>query len=139
LAPGGYLVIEEWGSDGAGRVLYSPIADTDELYSRYQQALMANFRASGNDGTWASRVHWLMVEAGLEAKTVARAESWRGGTAGCKLPISLSAQIEDDLVGHGITRDDLKNLRNHLNDKRVTLLANTTWSFIGRKPGLVEG
>ena len=33
-----------------------------------------------------------------------------------------------------MTRDDLKDLRNHLNDKRVVLLANTTWSFIGRKP-----
>lgn len=137
LAPGGYLVVEEWGADGAGRVEYSPMPRTYELWTLYQQAMMANFRANGNDGRWPQRVHTRMVEAGLEARTLTRAESWRGGTAGCRLPISLSAQIEDDLVRHGMTRDDLEELRNHLNDKRVVLLANTTWSFIGRKP--VEG
>ena len=93
LAPGGVLVIEEWGGTGPGVVLSSPWPETAELYRRYQAALMAMFAAAGNDPTWSVRVHAAMVAAGLsDVRTVVRARSWTGGTAGCRLPSVVTSR-----------------------------------------------
>ncbi|WP_204009140.1 methyltransferase domain-containing protein [Virgisporangium aurantiacum] len=137
LKPGGHLVIEDWGATGGGFVLRSPYKRTEVLFQQYQAALMAYLRSAGNDGTWIQRAHKLMVEAGLEVTTFTSAKSWNGRSPGCKLPISMSIQIEEHLVEHGMGRDDIYELRDHLNDPDVVLMGNLTWSFVGRKP--VEG
>ncbi|GAA0918959.1 methyltransferase domain-containing protein [Virgisporangium aurantiacum] len=138
LAPGGHLVIEEWGGVGAGMVLRAPTDQTEVLYSAYQQALRNYFTDYGNDGTWILRAYRLMVEAGLEAEVQTGAKSWVGGKAGCRLPIAMSEQIEDQLIAQGMTLDDLQKLRTHLVDPAVTVMGNQTWSFIGRRP-IAEG
>ncbi|GAA0939635.1 class I SAM-dependent methyltransferase [Virgisporangium aurantiacum] len=134
LAPGGYLVIEDWGGVGAGVVLRAPTGETEVLYSAYQQALRSYLQVHGNDGTWILRAYRLMVEAGLEAEVLTGATSWVGGQAGCRLPIELSKQIEDQLIEHGIALDDLRTLRTHLVNPDVTVMGNLTWSFVGRRP-----
>ena len=134
LAPGGVLVIEEWGGAGPGQVLSSPWSETVELYQRYQQALMAMFAAAGNDSTWSVRVHRVMAAAGLvDVRTTVRARSWTGGTAGCRLPIEVSGQVRDKLIEHGLDAEDLDVLRAHLTDPRVVVLGNLTWSIVGHK------
>jgi SAM-dependent methyltransferase len=134
LAPGGVLVIEEWGGAGPGQVLSSPWPQTAELYQRYQQALVAMFAAAGNDPTWSVRVHGVMVAAGLgDVRTTVRARSWTGGTAGCQLPIEVSAQVRERLLEHGLDAEDLDVLRAQLTDPRVVVLGNLTWSIVGHK------
>jgi hypothetical protein len=104
------------------------------LYRLYQAALMAMFAAAGNDATWAGRVHTAMVTAGLnDVRTVVRARSWTGGTAGCRLPIEVSGQVRQQLLDHGLDPDDLDTLRRHLADPRVVVLGNLTWSAVGHK------
>lgn len=134
LAPGGVLVIEEWGGAGPGVVLASPWPETAELYRRYQQALIGMFAAAGNDPTWSTRVHQVMDAAGLiDVRTTVRARSWSGGTAGCQLPIEVSGQVRDRLLDHGLDAEDLDVLRAQLTDPRVVLLGNLTWSIVGHK------
>lgn len=134
LAPGGVLVVEEWGGHGPGVVLSSPWPETVELYRRYQTALMAMFAAAGNDATWSVRVHAAMVAAGLnDVRTVVRARSWTGGTAGCRLPIAVSGQVRERLLDHGLDPGDLDELRTHLADPRVVVMGNLTWSTVGHK------
>lgn len=134
LAPGGVLVVEEWGGHGPGVVLSSPWPETAELYRRYQAALMAVFAAAGNDGSWSVRVHAAMVAAGLsDVRTVVRARSWTGGTAGCRLPVEVSGQVRERLLGHGLTAGELDALREHLADPRVVIMGNLTWSTVGHR------
>jgi SAM-dependent methyltransferase len=134
LAPDGVLVVEEWGGAGPGLVLSSPWPDTADLYQRYQQALLAMFASAGNDATWSVRVHAAMVAAGLsDVRTVVRARSWTGDSAGCRLPIAVSGQVRARLVEHGLDPDDLDLLRTHLSDPRVVVLGNLTWSITGHK------
>jgi SAM-dependent methyltransferase len=134
LAPGGVLVIEEWGGAGPGQVLSSPWPHTADLYRRYQQALMAVFAAAGNDGTWAVRVHAAMAAAGLaDVRTTVRARSWSGGTAGCMLPIEVSGQVREQLLANGLDPAELDLLRAQLADPRVVVMGNLTWSVVGHK------
>jgi SAM-dependent methyltransferase len=134
VAPGGVLVVEEWGGTGPGVVLSSPWSETAELYQRYQQALMGMFAAAGNDPSWSVRVHAAMVAAGLvDVRTKVHARSWTGGTAGCRLPIAVSDQVREQLFGHGLDADDLDLLRAHLADPRVVVLGNLTWSVVGHQ------
>jgi SAM-dependent methyltransferase len=135
LRPGGDLVIEDMGGSSLpGQVLYSPFDNTADLYEIYQHSLVKMFRANGNDTTWASRTHAVMTHAGLqEVRTVVSARSWHGGTAGCRLPATLSTQVEDQLIQHGATAAHLAELRLHLADPRVVILGNPTWSTVGRK------
>jgi len=134
LAPGGVLVIEEWGGAGPGVVLASPWPETAELYQRYQRALIGMFAAAGNDPTWSTRVHGVMVGAGLvDVRTTVRARSWSGGTAGCQLPIEVSGQVRDRLLEQGLDAEDLDVLRAQLTDPRVVLLGNLTWAIVGHK------
>ncbi|GAA1025788.1 methyltransferase domain-containing protein [Virgisporangium ochraceum] len=135
LAPGGTLMIEDWGVAGPGLVLDAPSPRTKRLFQRYQQALIAVFADAGNDPRWATRTHAAMRDAGLvDVETHTRARSWTGGSPGCQLPIAVSTELEDRLVTHGLTRSDLDELRHDLTDPRVVLTGNLTWSTIGRTP-----
>lgn len=134
LAPGGSIVVEDWGNYGPGKVLSSPWPDTADLYDRYQKALMATFAAAGNDPTWSGRIHTVMLNAGLTAvRTVVNARAWDGGSAGTNLPTVVSTVAAGQLTSHGVTEDDLATLRKHLADPRVAVLGNATLSVIGRR------
>ena len=114
--------------------MYSPWANTQTLYEQYQRALVAMFRAAGNDGGWAARTHAVMVDAGLiDVHTRVHARSWRGGTAGAGLPIAVSGQVADTLAEHGMPGHDLDELRQHLANPHVVVLGNLTWTTVGRR------
>jgi len=133
LSPGGALVVEEWGA-GPGRVLSTPDPEIAELYARYQEALLAVFRSAGNDTGWSARVHSAMVDIGLvDVETTVQARSWIGGSPGCLLPVLVSYELRDRLIGAGINGDELDRLRAALVDPRVVLLGNLTWSTTGRR------
>jgi SAM-dependent methyltransferase len=133
LAPGGALVVEEWGEAGPGLVLDAPDPDTATLFERYQRALLGVFTAQGNDTSWSRQIASAMRECGLiDVDVSVYAQSWPGGTAGCLLPITVSAELRDRLLEHGISAEDLDLLRTRLADPRVLLVGNLTWSAIGR-------
>ncbi|MFK3983025.1 class I SAM-dependent methyltransferase [Micromonospora sp. NPDC050397] len=136
LIPGGALVIEDWG-DWSGWVLTSPVPDAAGIYARYQAALLEVFRAAGNDPTWAGRTADAMTTAGLEDVSVAtRAESWRGGTAGCMLPVAVARELRDKLLAVGATAEDLDALPDVMTNRGTLLLGNMSFSTIGYRPEL---
>jgi SAM-dependent methyltransferase len=135
LAPGGALVIEEWGGAGPSRVLSDPGGPTAALYGRYTHALMAVFAEQGNDPTWCVRVPVTMVDAGLvDVRTAVHAQSWRGGSAGCELPIVVSTELSARLTAHGIDEGELEQLRTGLAEPATVVLGNLTWTTTGYKP-----
>jgi SAM-dependent methyltransferase len=135
LGPYGVVLVEEWGATCPAMVLVAPDPDAATLYERYQHALLAVFAEQGNDTTWSRQVPAAMSEAGLvDIDTAVYAQSWPGGTAGCLLPVTVSAELRERLVRHGISGEDLDRLREALADPRVLVLGNLTWSTIGRSP-----
>ena len=75
-----------------------------------------------------------MTNTGLvEVETRVQARSWRGGTFGASLPIAVSGQAADRLAEHGMSPDDLDELRQHLTNPDVHVLGNLTWPTIGRR------
>lgn len=134
LAPGGWLAIEDWGGPSIARVLFSPHAHTASLFDSYQRALTAMFKEAGNDPSWVTRIHQVLTLAGLiDVRTTVQSRQWRGGSPGCALPISVSRQAEEKLVGHGISAGELEELRRHLRDPAVVVLGNPTYSVIARR------
>lgn len=134
LAPGGALVVEDWGQ-WSGWVLTSPVPDAARIYARYQAALLEVFRAAGNDTTWAGRTADVMTGAGLVEVTVTtRADSWRGGSPGCMLPVAVSRELRDQLLATGATVEDLDALPEVMTNRATLLLGNMGFSTIGYRP-----
>jgi SAM-dependent methyltransferase len=135
LVPGGALVIEEWGAAGPACVVSAPNPAAAGLYGRYQRALLEVLRANGNDGTWAMRVSEAMADAGLtNVEAAVYARSWRGGTAGCLLPIAVARELREPLIQAGANAEDLDRLGQLLIDPQLLLMGNVTVSTIGYRP-----
>lgn len=116
-------------------MLSDPGGLTAALYQRYTDALMNVFAEQGNDCTWCLSVPAAMLDAGLiDVKTAVHAQSWRGGTAGCELPIAVSAELHDRLIAHGMDAGDLQRLRARLAEASTMVIGNLTWSTTGHKP-----
>jgi SAM-dependent methyltransferase len=136
LPSGGALIIEDMGAAGQGQVLRSADPDLPFLYSLYQQGLLGMLTALGNDTSWALRAPLIMEAAGLTGvQTETRALSWRGGEAGCRLPIALSRQKQPELIATGnIDAAGLDQLRLGLADPGTVVLGNTLFSHVGYRP-----
>jgi hypothetical protein len=76
-----------------------------------------------------------MREIGLvEVHTVVHARSWRGGSAGCRLPVVVSTEIRDRLVEAGMSGSDIEAMHRLLTDPKTVILGNLTYSTVGRAP-----
>lgn len=134
LAPGGALVIEDWGK-WLGWVLSSPVPDAAGIYDRYQTALLRVFESAGNDTGWAGRTADAMSAAGLvRVDTAVQSGTWRGGSAHCRLPIVVSTELRQPLLAHGATEEDLDALPEVLQHEETLLLGNIGFSTIGYRP-----
>jgi ubiquinone/menaquinone biosynthesis C-methylase UbiE len=134
LAPGGALVIEDWGQ-WSGPLLFSPIPHAAEIYARYQRALLDVFRSFGNDPGWAVSTAAAMTAVGLiDVDTAVSAQTWRGATAGCLLPLVVSTELRTPLLACGATADGLDALPQIMRHPDTLVLGNVTVSTIGRRP-----
>lgn len=134
LAPGGALVIEDWGK-WLGWVLSSPVPDAAGIYDRYQTALMKVFESAGNDPGWAGRTADVMAAAGLvRVDTAVKSDTWRGGSAHCRLPVVVATELRQPLLAHGATEKDLDALPEVLQHEETLLLGNVGFSTIGYRP-----
>lgn len=134
LAPGGALVIEDWGQ-WTGWVLSSPVPDAVGVYDRYQNALLGVFKTAGNDPSWAGRTADAMSAAGLvRVDTTVQSGTWRGGSAHCTLPLVVARELRQPLLAHGVTEEDLDALPEVLRHEETLLLGNVGFSTIGYRP-----
>jgi SAM-dependent methyltransferase len=134
LRPGGWLLVEDWGP-WPGMLLSSPVPEAAGIYGRYQEALRRVFDARGNEATWAGDTAGVMVGAGLErVSTTVSADTWRGGSPGCLLPVTVAAELREQLVAHGADAGELDALPTIMNDPETLVLGNSTWSTVGFAP-----
>jgi SAM-dependent methyltransferase len=135
LAPGGWLVVEEWDCGTALRVLAAPSDDTAKLFQQVVEALLGCLQERGADLAWAQNVHTEMALAGLtEVDTVTRAESWAGGSAGLSLHRTNSRQLEPKLLGMGITAEQLRAFRELTRRPDFAAMSYQFVSTRGRRP-----
>jgi len=137
VRPGGVLVIEEFGYAGSVEVLSGPGRAASEIYQEFQAALADVFATAGADAGWAVNAHAAMRAAGLaNVDTVTHARSWRGGTAGCLLPLAMSIELREQLVAAGMVAAELDRLAQLLIDPGLVVMGDLLWSHVGRRPGL---
>jgi SAM-dependent methyltransferase len=136
LAPGGVIALGSWGLHGQGTILSAPdedFADLHGIYRQYKVALVEVLRGQGNDPTWALQAHRFLLALGLgKVQTIGGGvKSWRGGTAGCMLPVAVSTQLQDRLVRMGMTIGQLERMRRLLKVESTVLLSDQMLYTLG--------
>ncbi len=135
LAPGGWLVVEEFDCTAPLRVLTAPSDDAAKLFGQVTDAMLGILQSHGADLSWAQDVHAELVAAGLvEVDTVTRSESWPGGSIGASLYETNSRQLEPELVDAGLSAGQLNAFRQLLRDPAFAVMSYQFVSTRGRRP-----
>jgi SAM-dependent methyltransferase len=136
LAPGGYLVLEEWETTFRKMVLAAPDPEAAALFELYHDLLVERvLPPKGNEPGWGSRVHATMLAEGLtDVDTTITSRSWPGGTAGALLIAANIAQLRDDFLNAGATVAQLDRMCELVNDPRLVLRGHFMYSTVGRRP-----
>jgi len=135
LAPGGWLVVEEFDCTAGPCVLHAPDAAAEKLFQQVMEALLGVLEQRGADLGWAQRVHGEMAVAGLtDIDTILHAESWPGGSSGARLYDVNCAQLQPALVEAGLDLAQLTLFRRLMYDPRFAALSYPFVSTRGRRP-----
>jgi 2-polyprenyl-3-methyl-5-hydroxy-6-metoxy-1,4-benzoquinol methylase len=134
LAPGGWLVIEEFDCTAGLRVLTAPSDGAAKLFQQVMDATLGVLRDRGADLAWAQDVHTEMVLAGLtEVDTITHSRSWPGGSSGASLHATNSRQLEPRLLASGLSTQQLEGFRELARDPRFAALSYQFVSTRGRR------
>jgi ubiquinone/menaquinone biosynthesis C-methylase UbiE len=135
LAPGGWLLLEEFDCSSPLRVITTPSDSAAKLFQQVIDGILSVLQSRGADLMWAQNVHAEMAQAGLTViDTMTRAESWVGGTAKAGLHVINSRQLEPELLAAGITAEELHAFRELSRDPRFAALSYQVVSTRGRRP-----
>jgi hypothetical protein len=112
-----------------------PDAESADLLNLYQDVLVDRvLRAKGNDPTWASRVHAVMLQAGLtDVDTNISRSRGVGGSAGALLIAANIGQLREEFLDAGLTNAQLDDICKLVTDPRIVLRGHFTYSTIGRR------
>ena len=134
LAPGGWLVVEEFDCTAPLRVLTAPTDDAAKLFGQVMEAILGCLRDRGADLAWAQDVHTEMSLAGLtDIDTITHSQSWTGGSSGAALHDLNSRTLEPRLLAAGISLDQLRAFRQLSRDPAFASLSYQFVSTRGRK------
>ncbi|WNM40161.1 methyltransferase domain-containing protein [Micromonospora halotolerans] len=135
LAPGGWLVVEEFDCTAPLRVLAAPSDDAAKLFAQVTDAMLDILQNHGADLAWAQDVHGELVAAGLvEVDTVVHAQSWPGGSLGASLYGTNSRQLEPELLDAGLSPGQMEAFRRLLRDPGFAVMSYQFVSTRGRRP-----
>jgi SAM-dependent methyltransferase len=135
LAPGGWLVVEEFDCTAGPCVLSAPDAAAEMLFTRVVDGLLAVLRRHGADLGWGMEVHGEMARIGLtDVETVMHAESWPGGSWGARLYEVNANQLQPALLDAGLDAGDLALFGRLMHDPRFVALSYPFVSTRGRRP-----
>jgi SAM-dependent methyltransferase len=116
LDPGGWLVLGDFG-DTTMPVYHSPSDSDTDLYLRVIHGVQRVLEGHGVDMAWADDTYTAMRQAGLRnVHAVEHAESWPGGSNGCRMHQSNTMQTQAGLLKHGLTVADLEDFRALMDD-----------------------
>ncbi|QGN48197.1 class I SAM-dependent methyltransferase [Micromonospora sp. WMMD558] len=135
LAPGGWLVVEEFDCTAPLRVLTAPNDDAAKLFAQVTDAMLGVLQTHGADLAWAQDVHAELVGAGLvDVDTVTHSRSWPGGSTGASLYGTNSRQLEPELLDAGLSAGQLEAFRRLLRDPAFAVMSYQFVSTRGRRP-----
>ena len=135
LAPGGWLLLEEFDCTKPLRVYASRSTVDAELFHRVTDAIVEILQDSGADLAWAHAVHPAMRQAGLlDVHTVTHTQTWTGGGTGARLHAANSRQLAARLDALGITPGELDRFRAIVADPGHTAASYELVSTRGRRP-----
>ncbi len=135
LAPGGWLVVEEFDCTGGPRVLNAPDPAAEKLFTTVLAAVVEALEHRGADLGWAQDVYAEMALAGLtDIDTVGHAESWPGGSTGARLYEVNAGQLQPQLLDAGLDAAQLRRFRALMRDGRFAALSYPFVSTRGRRP-----
>lgn len=135
LAPGGWLLLEEFDCTAPLRI-YASRSDVDsDVFGRVTGAIVAILERNGADMAWAQQVHAEMRSAGLvDVHTLSHSESWTGGGIGAALHASNSRQLAAELQAAGLAADELARFRAIVADPGHAAASYLLVSTRGRRP-----
>jgi SAM-dependent methyltransferase len=135
LAPGGWLVVEEFDCTAGPRVLHAPDPAAEKLFTTVLAAVLDALEQRGADLGWAQDVYAEMAQVGLaDIDTVMHAESWPGGSSGARLYDVNAAQLKPRLLEAGLDPAQLRGFRQLMRDARFAALSYPFVSTRGRRP-----
>ncbi|MEH1163847.1 methyltransferase domain-containing protein [Micromonospora sp. CPCC 205539] len=135
LAPGGWLVVEEFDCTTPVRVLTAPSDDAAKLFAQVMDAMMGILEEHGADLGWALDVHTEMTLAGLtEVDSITHSQSWAGGSTGTSLYETNSRQLEPELLAAGLSASQLTAFRKLVRDPAFAVMSYHFVSTRGRRP-----
>lgn len=134
LKPGGLLVVSDWDCSHLDDMLLRSGDDVADAFLAFQHGLVGLGIDNGMDPAWARRIPRVLDEAGLqdiEAETYNRI--WTGGEAGCLLHACNSHQLEQALLGRGVTVSQLAVLRAAMDDWYTLAWSYPMVTAVGRR------
>ncbi|MDQ7904672.1 methyltransferase domain-containing protein [Phytohabitans sp. ZYX-F-186] len=138
LAPGGWLLVEDWVTTPAVEMVVSSVSEQDAaLYVRVQQALSNVFAEAGTDHSWGGQVYpALLAEDLTTVGTQMCGQVWPAGGPGCRLVAGTIAQARDRLRAAGITVKELDRVGELLtrDDPGFALAGHLMHSTSGCRP-----
>ncbi len=135
LAPGGWLVIEDFDCTVGPRVLDAPSAPAESLFAEVVDTCLGVLQQRGVDLGWAHEVYREMARLGLtNIDTLVHAENWPGGSWGAQLYEVNSRQLQAELLDAGIGMTGLMLFRSLMRDPRFAAMSYPFVSTRGRRP-----
>jgi SAM-dependent methyltransferase len=134
LAPGGWLVVEEWVVTLDGCVLTAPDGESRSLYEAYIVTLRHVLGLHGVDWRWGATVPEAMLAAGLvDVDPEITCRSWPGGSAGALLGILTVRQLREEFRAEGWGDERIKRLFALMSDSRLMVRTHLLHSTVGRR------
>ncbi len=133
LRPGGHLVL--------GEIVYAPVsvhaptADDGELVRRVAHTILDILADRGVDLHWGDKVPSILLGNGMDkVRTRWVAETWAGGTAGCRLYADNATQLRDRLLAEDLSHAELDRFAELMDDPAVLVRGYTFACTTARKP-----
>jgi SAM-dependent methyltransferase len=129
LAPGGWIVLEDFGMPravGAGQTMMKTAKAVRQVFTE------GGVQVDGGD-TLADRLR----HAGLgKVATDSRSFVWRGGSAGAKLLRANFVQLRDAVLRAGVTANEFAADLARLDDPSVSVPSPVMWAAWGQRGGV---
>jgi SAM-dependent methyltransferase len=134
LRPGGRLVLGEIVY-ARTTVPHATTADDTDLIVRVVHTILDVLAARGVDLHWGERVPALLLDAGLnEVRTRWVAQTWTGGSPGCRQYADNARQLREQLLAADLTAGDLDRFADLMTDPTVMVRGYEFTATTARKP-----
>jgi protein-L-isoaspartate O-methyltransferase len=135
LNPGGYIVLEDWHGMDTQTAMWAPSRREFDLINKMQEALGANFTASGTNREWCRQVPAVLTDEGLvDVYTTINGESYAGGSVGTGMIKGNIQRVRGRLADFGVSESEIDELLVLLDNPKVIVRGHPMYTTTARKP-----